>query len=121
VAREVEQRAVFIGAGGDDIDITAEDPSDVGDRLALAEADFGLAQVDGVAAQLLHGDIEADAGAQGGLFEDQGERFPYQRIMAAPSLQAEGGLEMVSPLGAEVGDGEHVAAAQGKPPKALAV
>ena len=55
-----------------------EDAGDVFDGFALAEADFFLAEHDGRAAEMLHGDGEADTGTQAGFFEDHRQHFAGQ-------------------------------------------
>jgi hypothetical protein len=63
-ASRTPQGLVRISARRDDVDITAENARDIGDRLALPQADFRLVQIHGVAAKLLHSHVEADARSQ---------------------------------------------------------
>ena len=64
---------VGVEPGGDCVGGAAEDAGDVADGLALADADVGGGQVEGVAAELGHGDLEAEPSAQRGLVEEHGE------------------------------------------------
>ena len=69
------QSALSEGAHGDGVDVTAEYPGDIGDALALAQADFGGGKVHRLAAELFHRQFEADAGTQRGFLEDEGQGF----------------------------------------------
>ena len=57
----------------DAVDVAREHLGDVADGLAPADADLLRAEVDAVAAEVGHGDLEADAGAQGGFLEEEGD------------------------------------------------
>jgi hypothetical protein len=52
------------GAGGEGVDVLAEDAREVGDGLALAEADLLAGEEDRAAAELVDRRLEADSGAQ---------------------------------------------------------
>ena len=95
------------------------DARHVGDGLPLAEPHFGLAEIDGVAAELLHRYVEADARAQRRLLEDQRERLAGEQRAAAPiALQTQRRLEDALDLvGGEVGDGQQITSVQAKSPK----
>jgi len=56
-------------------DVDLRKRGDVLERLACAEADFFLAEEEARAAEVRHGDGEADTRAQGRFFEDHRKRF----------------------------------------------
>ena len=62
------------GPDGQGVDVLADDPGEVGDALAAPQADVLVAEEDRVAAELGDRRLEADAGPQRGLLEDQAER-----------------------------------------------
>ena len=95
--------------GNDAVDVPRQDPSHVGDRLPDSQAYFITSHVQGVPAQLLHRNLEADLGPQRGLLEQQCHRLACQRAMAAPRL-AQGGPLYDCPrlLRRQVGDGYKV-------------
>ena len=66
---------------GQGVDVLADDAGEVGDALADAQADVLAAQEDRVAAELGDRRLEADAGAQRRLLEEQPER-PARRAAA---------------------------------------
>ena len=78
IAGQRRRSCLLEGAGHDAVDHAAEDAGHVGDALALAEADVAGAEVEGVAAQLAHADLEGNAGARRGLLEDHGEALACQ-------------------------------------------
>ncbi len=71
---------------GQGVDVLADHPGEVGDALADAQADVLAAEEDRVAAQLGDRRLEADAGPQRGLLEDQAERPARQERRPAPAL-----------------------------------
>ena len=115
-ARPLGQRDdVVVGehAGHDGVHIAAEDPGYVGHTLALAELDLLGAQVDGVPAEVLHGHLKGDAGAQRGLLKDHAQRAPREEgpVAAGLSLRLEGAgerEEIAQRRGALVGEGQEI-------------
>jgi len=80
------------GAHHDRVAVAAEDPRRVAERLAAADLGPLRRQVDRVAAELEHADLERDAGARRRLLEDHAERAPASgacssRARAAPSAR----------------------------------
>ena len=73
---ELGERGVKGGAGHDGVDQPAHHTGRVGHGLVAAQVDLAGAQVLGVAAQLGHAGLEADAGARGGLLEDHRQAAP---------------------------------------------
>ena len=95
--------ALAEGAHGDDIDVAGEDAGDVLDRLALAEAHLLRCEVEGLAAKVMHADLEADAGSQRRLLEEEGEVLALEQL-AGTTLELQGGLQEETDLGGrEVG------------------
>ena len=111
---EVFEFLVFEDAGHDAVDHAGEDAGDIGDGLAGAQADFGGSDVDGVAAEVIHGGFERDAGAEGGFFEDAGEDFAAgEGVVVAGgfelSFEAFGDVEDVEEsFGGVVGHGDEI-------------
>jgi hypothetical protein len=64
------QIPVVEGAYHDGVDVAGEDAARVGWGLALADLDLLRAQVQRVAAELVHPDLEGDSGPVGRLLED---------------------------------------------------
>ena len=62
--RQADHVGVQEDARDDGVGVAAEDTRGVDHALTLAEPDFGRRQVDGVAAELQHADLERHAGAQ---------------------------------------------------------
>src|SRR5919112_3775397 len=77
-AGELFEVPVVEGADHDGVDVAGQDAARVRGRLALADLDLLRTQVKRVAAELVHPDLEGDAGPIGGLLEDHGERAPAQ-------------------------------------------
>ena len=67
---ELGERGVKGGARHDGVDEAADHAGRVGHRLVAAQVDLAGAQVLGVAAELGHAGLEADARAGGGMLED---------------------------------------------------
>ena len=96
-----QQAFMGVGAHHDGIDVAAENLRGIGDGLAAAQLHVGRGEVDHVAAELAHPDLEADAGAGGGFFEDHrqhpaGERFFSRAAGFQRALVAGGGVEHVA-------------------------
>ena len=85
-----------LAADHDHVDVLAQHAAEIGDALAAAEADV-VAQEERAAAQVGHGRLEADAGAQRLLLEEQGHHAAGQQRLA----QAAGELRLQV-----LGDGE---------------
>ena len=108
------QRLLGVRASDDALDISAQDPRHVRDRLALAESDLALRQVHRMAAQPLHRDVKADARAQRRLFEEERQCLPLQGVRIAVPLELGCRSEQQFQLvGGEIGDGDEVATAHG--------
>ncbi len=69
----------LVGAQHDRIDIARQHAGGIGRRFAAPALHVARRQHDHVAAQLPHADLERDAGAGGGLLEDQRQRLAGQR------------------------------------------
>ena len=68
----------------DALHVSREDARHVGHGFALAQPDLGGREIDRVPAQVGHRHVKGDAGAQAGLFKDQGQRLAGQdRLVAA--------------------------------------
>jgi len=84
---------VLVGedAGHDALDVPGHDAGDVGDAFALAQADLRRAEVQRVAAEVLHANLEGDAGAQRRLLEDHAQHLAleYRAVAAALPLPLE--------------------------------
>ena len=77
-AGEFLQVPVVEGTDHYGVDVAGEDAARVGRRLAFADLYLLWAQVERVAAELVHPDLEGDAGPVGWLLEDHRERAPPQ-------------------------------------------
>jgi hypothetical protein len=60
-----------VGADHDGIDVAREHLGRVGDRLAAPDLHVRVVERQRLAAELAHGHVEGDAGAGGGLLEDE--------------------------------------------------
>ena len=96
VLRQFDGRLVAIGADDDDIGIFAQHAAEIGDALAAAEARV-VAQEERAAAEMDHAGLEAHAGPQRGLFEEQRHHAARQQRLAQAA--GELGLQVL-------GDGE---------------
>src|ERR1700751_119301 len=67
----------------DDVDVTRQDPSSVGDGFAATELHLLASQHDGLPSELAHGDVEGDPRAGRRLVEDHGERLALERPRTA--------------------------------------
>ena len=84
ILSQFQQVFVFEDTGHDGVNESAQYLSDVFDRFPFAETDFIRSEVEGIAAQLVHSDLERDAGAQAGFLENQGKCFSGKdRLVAA--------------------------------------
>ena len=105
---------VLEDAGHDAIDHAREDAGGIGDGFADAQADFAGGDVDGGAAEVVHGDFKGDAGAEGGLFKDAGEGLAFGDLGRAAGFlellfEAVGDIEEVAEaLHGGVGEGDEV-------------
>ena len=74
-------RALLGVAHGDDVRIAADGFGGVGYALALGgRGGIGRGKADDIAAQLVHGRLEAEAGAGGGLKKQGGQLFPVTHM-----------------------------------------
>ena len=64
VGGEVFEFLVFEDTGHDGVDHAGENPRDIRNGFAGAQADFAGGDIDGVAAEMHHGGFEGDAGAE---------------------------------------------------------
>ncbi|HRN19445.1 MAG TPA: hypothetical protein PLU66_10210 [Trueperaceae bacterium] len=114
VPRELDERAMTVGAGHDAVHPAVQVAGDVAHRLAHAPADVVLAEEDGVTAQLGHGDVERGARPERLLLEDHGEGLVLHERRPRPVLP--GRLELYGAVDqarelvpAQVGQGQEVA------------
>ncbi len=75
---------MFENTGHDDLDVTREHAADVGNGLALAEADFAGGEIQSVAAQVAHGHVERHPGPQAGLLEHHRQDLVLEDGRIAP-------------------------------------
>src|SRR5258708_38187009 len=80
----VEVRLV-VQAGDDPVEVAVQDPSDVPHRLPLAELDLVAEYRDGVAAELLDGDLERHPGTVAGPLEDHPQALALQGPRSLPA------------------------------------
>ena len=80
-ARQLLGDVVPEGADDDGVAVAAEHARGVAQRLAAADLRALRGEIDGVAAELVHADLEADARARRGLLEDHPERLADERLM----------------------------------------
>ena len=71
-------------ADHDRVEVTGENRCRIADRLPAAELEVAGRQVQADTAELVHPDLEGDAGAGGGLLEDHPERPPRKEVMRLP-------------------------------------
>jgi hypothetical protein len=84
---------------------------DVGDGFAFTEAGLRVIEENDVAAHALNADFEGDAGAKGGLFKNQREKFAAQgvRVICGIRLDVSGDREEFAGVrGAPFGSGEEI-------------
>src|SRR5688572_14013519 len=101
-----DEIAMVGDSGRDDVVIASEGPGDVLGRLARAEPDFLLLDVDRMAAQLDDGHLDRVAGARRRLLEDQGDALAVERPAKVAALGQVQDLGEV--VAAQVGDAEQV-------------
>src|SRR5215218_8294474 len=77
-AREFFEVPVVEGTDHNSVDVTCQDTARVGRRLAFADLDLLGAQMERVAAELVHPYLEGDSGPVGWLLEDHRECTPAQ-------------------------------------------
>ena len=110
VRGQLHDRRVGEGARRDGVDVAAEHARHVLHGLALAHADLVPAEVDRAPAEVHHRQLEAHAGAQRGLLEDERQGAAAEALRRGGRLEGEGAVEEGAELGGgEVGDGEEVA------------
>jgi hypothetical protein len=86
-----------IGAQHDGVDVAGQHARGVGHGFAAAQLHVTIGQNRDVAAKLAHGDLEADAGAGAGLFEQQRQRAAGERGAGVlPGLDGGGDLQDVA-------------------------
>ena len=96
VLGQIDGRHVRVGPQDDDVNIFAQHAAEIGDALAAAETDV-LAEEERTAAEVDHRRLEAHAGPQRLLLEEQGHHPAGQQRLAETALE----------LGFQVfGDGE---------------
>ena len=101
---------MFEATVDDAVDVAREHLGDVADGLAPADADLLRAQVDAVAAEVGHGDLEANASPEGGFFEEEGDGLALQRFgRVRVALDVAGACDEGTELRRrQVGDGKQV-------------
>jgi len=90
---EIVEFTRLIGADHDPVDITRQDARGVGHRLAAAKLAVGGAEIDRIAAELAHRDLERHAGPGRRFLEDHRQRFAGERPVAAAVLIGKAGVE----------------------------
>ena len=96
------------GADGHDVDVAVEDPGDILDGFAFAEADLLGSEVDGLATEVTHGNLETDTGTERRLFEEEREFLAFEELLGA-LLQLAGDIEQVGGFrGGDVGRGKEM-------------
>ena len=70
----------------DAVDVSAQDPGGVGDRLASANLRVVWAEEESMATELRHADLEGDAGARRCLLEDHREALSAQGFVGLARL-----------------------------------
>ena len=80
--RELDDVGVREGADHDRIDHAREHARHVADRLAAPELDVARREEQGVPAELVGADFEADPGPGGRLGENESDRLACQRFVA---------------------------------------
>src|SRR6266702_1492473 len=110
--RHLLQLLVLEGADHERVEVTRQDAGGVLDRLPAPELRVLRREHDAMCAELVRAHLERDAGARGGLLEDEPERHPGERTRAAlaeqlPLRAALDELEQL--LAREVGQPEEVA------------
>ena len=110
VLGELLEHLVRPGAHADGGDVAREHERRVAHRLAARELQLVGAQHDGVAAELVHADVEREPRARGGLLEDERHAAPCERARAERvGLQLERAVEQRVELARrELGAGEEV-------------
>jgi len=88
VLRQVPHRPVGVGARHDGVHPPGEIPGHIGDALPRAQLDVLRGQVDGLAAELTHPDLEGDPRPQRRLLEDHRQRLPRGHRRLLPGAQA---------------------------------
>src|SRR4029077_17230254 len=119
MARQLADRGWIEHADHDCIDIARQNPGGIGPRFAAAELHLFGGQKHGVAAKLAHGDLERDAGAGRGPFEDHRQCLAGEQALAAVAARFDraGGFDHAAQIGSgdlyqveEVTDDLHPAA-----------
>ena len=96
VVGKVFHDLLAIAAVLDAVEHAAQHTGSVGDGLLLADLAAGRVKVGHFHAQIVGSDLEAAAGAGGGLLEDKGN------VLAAQSIVADAGLFLCLQVGGEV-------------------
>jgi hypothetical protein len=117
LGRQLLHLLVGAGADRDRVDVAREDSGGVANRLAARELQLVAAQHDRRPAQLGDGDLEGDAGARRGPFEDEGDaatgEVAVSRALAPARFQLQRQVEQLAQLeGAELFGGEEIALCQ---------
>ena len=100
--------ALAVRAHGHDVDVAGEDAGDIADGFSLAEAHLARGQVHRERAEVVHCDLEADAGAQGRFLEQEREVLTFEQAPRR-GLQAGGELQEVGGFGwRKIGGGKEV-------------
>ena len=94
------EAAVGMDPGHDAVHIAGQDPGHIGHRLPDAQAHLLRPQVKPIAAQLLDAHHKAGFGAEGGLFEKQGDAFAAQGRGGGPGRR---GFQFQSPADQALG------------------
>ena len=96
VVGQIFHDALAVAAVLDAIEHPAQHPGGVGDGLLLADLAARRVEVGDFHAQVVGGDLEAAAGAGGGLLKDEGD------VLAAQSVMADTGLFLGLQVGGEI-------------------
>src|SRR4030042_1507100 len=74
------------GAGYNAMHITAENTSNIGDRLSLAQTHLIRRQVKAIAPQLMHCHLKTDPGAQRWFLEHESQYLTRQHLWCCPTF-----------------------------------
>src|SRR5262249_18500752 len=86
VLGELVDRPLGEGPDHDRVEVAGQHDPDVPGRLALAEADLRSGQMDGVAAELLDGELEGDACSERRLLEHEPDAPPGEEWLVDVAL-----------------------------------
>src|SRR5215813_852865 len=98
VAGQIIQLPRLVGADHDRVDIARQDARGIGYGLATAELAVGSTEIDRLAAELAHGDLERHAGPRRRFLEDHRQGLAGKRPVATAVLVGKAHIEDRSQL-----------------------